>query len=130
MKKIKGILPCMHEFGVALEILKTCRETAAEYRDAKISSVKIRVGELTAIEPDLLKSAWEAAVADQAEEGARLEVEWRQARQFCAECQAEKSRTQGSWLRLCPDCGMPLLVEGGDDLDVLQIEILTEDDDE
>lgn len=120
----------MHEFGVALEILKTCREAAAEYRDAKIFSVKIRVGELTAIEPDLLRSAWEAAVAGQAEEGARLEVEWRPARQFCAECQAEKTRTQGSWLRLCPDCGMPLLVEGGDDLDVLQIEILKEDDDE
>ncbi len=118
----------MHEFGVALEILKTCRDAAAEYSDARIASVKIAVGELTAVEPDLLHSAWEAAVSGQPEEGAVLEIEWRPAHQYCAECETEKTRTEGSWMRLCPDCGMPLLIEGGDELDVLQLKILKEDE--
>ncbi len=120
----------MHEFGIALEILKTCREAAAEFRGARISKVRIAVGELTAIEPDLLDSAWEAAIADQPEEGSKLEIEFRPAHQFCPECQAEKPRSEGSWMRLCPDCGMPLMIDGGDELDVLQLEILKEDEDE
>jgi len=120
----------VHEFGVALEILNTCRREGAEYPGARLISVRLAIGELTAIEPELLHSAWEAAVAGSPEEGSTLEIEWHPARQYCAECEAEKSRSEGSWLRLCPDCGMPLLIEGGDEMDLLQLKMIDEENED
>ena len=35
-------------------------------------------------------------------------------------------RAPGSWLRLCPRCELPLRIEGGDELDVLHVDITQE----
>ena len=44
-----------------------------------------------------------------------------------AACAEEKPRTPGSWLRLCPDCGQPLQIEGGDELDILRVSFVSYD---
>ena len=111
----------MHEMSIAAEIHRIGRATVEKNGDGRLDSVTVAVGELTAIEPRLLAYAWEALVRGGPDEGARLEIDWRPARQFCAACGEWKSRGSGTWLRLCPDCGMPLRVEGGSDLDVLEI---------
>jgi Zn finger protein HypA/HybF involved in hydrogenase expression len=79
------------------------------------------VGELSAVEPDLLVYAWEAVVDETADGDAELEVVWHRADQHCSGCGESKDRSEGSWLRLCPDCGMPLQVDGGDELDILDL---------
>ena len=107
--------------GIALEVFKTCRTTVEANGGGRLQRVRLAVGELSAVEPELLVYAWEAVVAGTPDEGAELEVEWRPAVQFCAACDRRKDRSEGSWLRLCPDCGMPLTVSGGDDLDVLEL---------
>ncbi len=109
----------MHEMGIALEILKICREHVPA--GARLERVTVAVGELSAVEPELLLSAWEAATAGEAEDGSELEIRWHPARQVCAGCGEVPERAEGSWIRLCPRCGMPLAVEGGDQLDVLRI---------
>jgi Zn finger protein HypA/HybF involved in hydrogenase expression len=73
------------------------------------------------VEPDLLAFAWEAAVAGTEDEGAKLEVDFRPARQVCRSCGEIAGREPGSWLRLCPRCGGILTVSGGDELDVLTV---------
>jgi Zn finger protein HypA/HybF involved in hydrogenase expression len=106
--------------GLALEIYRVCREAVAGQR-GRLEWVRVAVGELAAVEPDLLVFAWEAAVSGGPDAGARLELEWCAARQHCPSCGEIGERAAGSWLRLCPGCQGPLRVEGGDELDVLQL---------
>jgi len=113
--------PLVHEMGIALEIYRTCRETVEANGGGTLQSARIAVGELSAVEPDLLTYAWEAAVFEGPDAGAKLVVEWRPAIQYCGSCEENKDRVEGSWMRICPDCGMPLEVSGGSELDVLDL---------
>ena len=108
--------------GVVQEIYRISREAADANGGGRLTSVTVAVGELAAIEPDLLSFAWEAATSASPDAGSRLVVEWRPARQHCAGCGVVAERAPGTWLRLCPTCGLPLRIEGGDELDVLHVE--------
>jgi hydrogenase nickel incorporation protein HypA/HybF len=111
----------VHELSIAHEILRTCRGAVAGHGPGRLETVRVAVGELSAIEPELLRFAWEALTAEGPDAGSRLDVEWRPARQHCLACGEDKPRSAGTWLRVCPDCGAVLEVDGGDELDVLQL---------
>jgi hydrogenase nickel incorporation protein HypA/HybF len=111
----------MHEMGLAVEIRRLAREAVAGRGPGRLEIVRIAVGELSAVEPDLLEFAWEAAVAGTEDAASKLEVDFRPARQTCRVCGEIAGRAPGSWLRLCPRCGDALTVSGGDDLDVLRV---------
>ena len=49
------------------------------------------------------------------------DVDFRPAKQTCAACGVIPERAAGTWLRLCPRCQGPLGIEGGDELDVLNV---------
>ena len=117
----------MHEMGIAMSIYDTARAAVAKHGGGRMDEVQVAVGELSALEPELLRFAWEAVVASGPHAGCRLAIDWRPARQLCPACGAEKSRTAGSWLHLCPDCGGPLTIEGGDDLDLLHVSFVSYD---
>ncbi len=111
----------MHELSLVAEIYRAARKTVDGYGPHRIEAVKVAVGELAAVEPDLLSFAWEAVTRDTPDAGARLDVDFRPAKQTCAACGDVPERVPGSWLRLCPRCGGPLGIEGGDDLDVVNV---------
>ncbi len=111
----------MHELSIATEIHRITKEHIARHPGARLESLRVAVGELSAIEPDLLQFAWQATTEGTTEEGAQLIVEFRPARQICTRCQTETARVPGSWERACPRCFAPLIIEGGDELDVLQL---------
>ncbi len=135
----------MHEYGIAVEIVRICEETMRAENESengdgsgdysgpkgesdsavvrKLETVRVLVGELSSVEPDLLVFAWEAAVADTALVGSRLEVVWNPARQYCESCCEEVSRTTSEWHPGCLKCGAILRVDGGDELDVLDLAI-------
>ncbi len=108
----------MHEMGLAADIHRIARGAADDHGGGALESVTVIVGELAAVEPDLLEFAWQAQVAGSEDAGSRLIVEWRRARQTCASCGDVPERAPGSWLRLCPRCEEALAVLGGDELEV------------
>jgi hydrogenase nickel incorporation protein HypA/HybF len=114
--------------GIALEIHRVCREAVRQHGTGRIESVRVAVGELTAVEPELLRFAWEAVVAGGPHAGSELEVVWCRATQHCSHCGEVEGRTAGSWLRICPGCGRPLAVSGGDELDVLELKFTPDDE--
>lgn len=120
----------MHEMGIAIEIYRTCREAVREHGRGRLQHVRIAVGELSAVEPDLLRFGWEAVTVDGPDAGAELEIDWCRADQRCPSCGEAKDRSEGTWFRICPDCGEPLEVRGGDELDVLEITFETDDEDD
>ena len=107
--------------GLAAEIHRIARDAAGGNGPVHLTCVRLAIGELAAVEPQLLDFAWKALTAGGPDEGALLEVDWRRARQTCATCGDVPERAPGSWLRLCPACGGALCLEGGDELDVLQV---------
>lgn len=111
----------VHEMGIALEVYRTCRETVEAHGGGRLRQARVAVGELSAVEPELLVYAWEAVVEDGPDVGAELIIEWHPADQRCAACGEAKDRATGSWMRICPDCGMPLEVSGGSELDVIDL---------
>lgn len=117
----------VHELSIAQEIYRMSRDAVASHGPGRLESVRVAIGELTAIEPDLLVFAWQALTEGGADAGSTLAVEWHGARQHCPACDADKPRAQASWLHLCPDCGGVLVVSGGDELDLLQVTFLPDE---
>ncbi len=116
-----AILGFVHEMGLAAEIHRIARQTADSNGGGPLELVKVAVGELAAVEPDLLDYAWRAVVAGTADDAAILLVEWKRASQHCSSCGEIAERAAGSWLRLCPRCAGPLAVAGGDELEVRRV---------
>jgi hydrogenase nickel incorporation protein HypA/HybF len=111
----------MHEMSVALSLYEQCRALADERGAGRIETVRVAVGQLSTVEPDLLRFAWEAITQAGSDAGARLDIDWRPARLRCATCHADKASTPDGWPLVCPDCGCGLRVEGGTELDLLQL---------
>ena len=111
----------MHELSIATELYRLCvREREARDAGAMLE-VHVDCGELSAVEPDLLRFAWQALVEGGPDEGAVLHVRYCPARQVCPTCGEVAERQPGSWMRLCPTCSLPLRLEGGDELDLVRV---------
>lgn len=107
----------MHELSL-VQALATLVDAACAERGARAQAVRIAIGELASVEPSLLVLAWESA----APRHGALIVDFCAARQTCAACGDVEDRQPGSWLRLCPTCGAPLRVAGGDELELVEID--------
>ena len=110
----------MHELSIAEALLALCRERLQPGQ--QLRCVRVAVGELAALDPELLRFAWTAVLAGTRDDGARLDVDFVRARQTCGNCGEVAERQPGTWLRLCPGCGAPLQIAGGDELDLLAVE--------
>ncbi len=111
----------MHELALVTETCRAARRAVEGSGGGRLEVVRLAVGELADVEPDLLGFAWEAVSAGTPDAGSRLDVDFRPARQTYAACGDVPERAAGSWLRLCPRCDGPLGIEGGDELDVLNV---------
>ncbi|MCL6521541.1 MAG: hydrogenase maturation nickel metallochaperone HypA [Firmicutes bacterium] len=95
----------MHEFGIMESVVEVVRQEAAKAGLRRVERVEMVVGERTAVLPDALEFAWEALrVGEPFAPGARLEVEWREARARCPACGREYHPEEG-FLLVCPACG-------------------------
>ncbi len=111
----------MHEMGMALTLYESCREEVAKHGPGRLEKVRVQIGELTGIEPELLKFAWQAVLEGGADAGCELHIDWRPAEQFCPTCGSSKPRPDSSWIITCPDCESALQVQGGYELDLVEI---------
>ncbi|MCK5378961.1 MAG: hydrogenase maturation nickel metallochaperone HypA, partial [Acidobacteria bacterium] len=109
---------------------RQCREAVADYGPGRLDTVHLAIGELSAVEPELMSYAWEAVTVDTPDAESSLKVRWCPAIQRCSTCGVIEGRVEGSWLRLCPNCSMALEVTGGDELDIESIQFTTDDDGE
>jgi hydrogenase nickel incorporation protein HypA/HybF len=65
----------MHEVSICESILDILKETAAKEGAKKVTSVRLRVGEMAGVLEDSLRFAFEVVTKDTLAEGARLDIE-------------------------------------------------------
>jgi hydrogenase nickel incorporation protein HypA/HybF len=65
----------MHELSIALEIVGMATDEAARAGARRVEAVHVRLGARSGVVKEALLFAWDAAAADGAMEGARLEIE-------------------------------------------------------
>jgi hydrogenase nickel incorporation protein HypA/HybF len=110
----------MHEYSLMLALMERVEQEAASRRAVAVHRVRIRIGELSGVEPDLLESAFSIVrertiCAHAAIEITRVPAQWE-----CSRCQAPL--TAGALLQ-CAACGAPARLTRGDEILLEQVEL-------
>jgi hydrogenase nickel incorporation protein HypA/HybF len=112
----------VHELGVASEILEVALSEADRHAAKKVTSIRLRVGVLRAIEPGNLSFLFEHLARGTAAEGALLEIVEEPVRVECEACGV--SEEAPSFTLECPRCkGSGVSVTGGDSLSILSLDV-------
>jgi len=112
----------MHEMSIIESLLDAVRAELVKYPGAQVTVVRVRVGALRLVVPDVMESCYAAAILGTPLEGSRLELEAVAATARCPQCQREFA-VQEQWFE-CPKCqavGGELLT--GQELDLMNIEL-------
>ena len=111
----------MHELGVASEILDIALSEANRHAAKKVTSIRLRVGVLRAIEPENLSFLFGHLARGTPAEGACLEIVEEPIRVECPVCGLSEAR---AFTFECPLChGANVSVTGGDSLSILSLDI-------
>ena len=111
----------MHELGVANEILDVALSEAARREARKVTSIRLRVGVLRAIEPENLSFLFHHLARGTTAEGALLEIVEEPVRIECPACGPLEAR---AFTFECPRCkASGASVTGGDALAILSLDI-------
>jgi len=111
----------VHELGVASEILDVALSEADRHAAKKVTSIRLRVGVLRAIEPENLSFLFEHLARGTPAEGALLEIAEEPVRVECPACGVSEAR---SFTFVCPGChGPDVSVTGGDSLSILSLDV-------
>jgi len=110
----------MHEYSIASSLLRMADEQAAKRAAERVLSLRLRIGELSGVEIDLLERAWSLVRERSCCEGVDLDIARVEARWECTRCEAAVAR---GGLLICSDCGATAQLACGDELILDRIEM-------
>ena len=112
----------MHEMGIANSVIEAVRRELTRYPESIASKVGLKIGELTAIDPEALRFCFEALLRDTDLAGVQLEIESCQRRHLCRRC-GNEFVVEGYDFK-CPLCGSAESeCVGGEELELAFIEV-------
>ena len=113
----------MHELSIAMEILDIVEKEAAEHGAGSVTSVRLKIGDLSGVEVSSLEYCFEAVRGEkELTRGANLVVDRVPVRIRCRPCGGDFP-SDGYLLR-CPSCeGLDTELLEGDELNVVEIEV-------
>ena len=112
----------MHEISIAQSIIEIAEAKAREVNSRSIQAIKIRLGEFTTVVREALEFAFEVARRETLAEKATLEIESVPMVVRCVVCGPVTNPMREVCL-ICPQCGLPLEVVSGEELQVEYIEV-------
>jgi hydrogenase nickel incorporation protein HypA/HybF len=111
----------LHEFALAQELLKIIEAEAKGLGATRVERAKLKVGKLSMITVDSIRSTFEIVSKGSITEGAQIDVEEEEPQITCGDCGSHI--TSGAEL-VCPSCkGTRLEISGGTDVSVVSISI-------
>jgi len=94
----------MHELSIMEGVMDMVRESAIEHNISKVSKLKLVIGKLTMVLPDSLQFSFEVLSQDELFRGAVLDIEMREIRILCKQCD-QYSVLEDGYNFVCPACG-------------------------
>jgi hydrogenase nickel incorporation protein HypA/HybF len=79
----------MHELSIVTSMISIFRENMARQGAGRLKKIKIRVGEMTAVEPDALRFCFEVCTGGTDMEGVVLDIEEVSVMGQCIDCKKE-----------------------------------------
>jgi len=110
----------VHEYSIIAALLERVRAEAAAHGASAVTRLWVQVGELSGVECELLRTAYETFRERTICKDAPLELSRIPARWACTRCDREIA--SGDALT-CPECGRPATLCGGDELMLQRIEM-------
>ncbi len=92
----------MHEIHLAKNIVKALFEEMKKRRLKRLKSLKVRLGELNAIEPESVKQAFDECLKETNLKGASIEVEVLPLSKVCLSC--KRALPFEDMVKTCPSC--------------------------
>jgi hydrogenase nickel incorporation protein HypA/HybF len=114
----------MHEYSVVQALLGRVQQSIHGYDVVGIRRLCVRIGALSGVDGELLKSAYEFCAPGTCCEGAALEIEQVPARWQCSRC--GRDGPEGQRLA-CASCGVPLTLVAGDEIVLEKIDVEVND---
>ncbi len=96
----------MHELSVALSIVEQAGRAARDAGANEVTRLHVRIGTLSGVHEESLKSCWEIAAHDSFLSQSKLSCEMVPVTIACVQCQCTVTPAEPSIL-LCPDCETP-----------------------
>ncbi len=111
----------MHEMSVTRSMLEIARREMEANGITKLTRLKVRVGELTAVEPEALRFCFGVAIKGTPFEGASLEIEEVPLSGKCLNCSTVFRVT--AFENRCPKCSSACIERvAGSELDIISLE--------
>ncbi len=117
----------MHELAVCQGLMSQLEQIAAREHAQSISLIRLSVGPLSGVEPQLLEDAFPIAAAGTVAEGATLQIDRLGVRVRCLSCGADSDATANRLLcGACGDYRTQLL--SGDEMLLMSVELERRED--
>lgn len=126
----------MHEFSTIAQIVDVVLEEARKHNAVDVKEVHLEIGELTFLGIEQMEFAYEVLTKDSVLEGSRLIFEERKAKVSCDSCGygggcEYEDFSKGMHMffpkLICPKCGGPVKIIGGDECKIRNIVVDVED---
>ena len=115
----------MHELSVCMSLLEQVQAIAAERGASRVTRIELKVGPLSGVEPDLLRSAWPLASADTIAVDAELVIDEADITVRCDTCGTDTAAKANRLV--CGDCGdFHTTVISGDEMILQRVELEAE----
>jgi len=115
----------MHEISIAESIIQIAEAKAHEQSARSIQVIKLRLGTFTTIVPEALQFAFEIVRHGTLSRDAQLDIEIVPMVVRCVVCEASTQPVGGICL-ICDQCGFPLEIVSGEELQIEYIEVDSE----
>ena len=113
----------MHEMSMMSSLFDIILKKAEEYDARKINLIKVKIGALAGVVPELLESAFEVFSKNTIAEGALFKIEEVPFKVRCKNC-GETKIEKKDFIWICPTCmSSDLEINSGDDLIVERMEV-------
>jgi hydrogenase nickel incorporation protein HypA/HybF len=110
----------MHEYSIVQSLFESVVALAEENDASTVTSVYLKIGELSGVEPELLATAFDQFRAATIMSDATLHIEPVAAAWACPKCRARIRR--GERLR-CATCNTPASLTAGDEIILERVEM-------
>ena len=113
----------MHEMSIAVNIVDIVKLELAKNEASQLKSIKLKIGKMSAVEPESLSFCFGAITEGTDMEGARLDIEEVPIRGRCRNCSAEFELDR-YFSTPCPGCGgASSELISGKELDIVSMEV-------